>query len=118
MSGVVTGSGPTTIRFRQIGIRRDRKRASEKLRAEDPGGTKLKSHDVRRDPAFRRNSVTLIMAFVSFAVVLSEHHLAKVAGAHWYDDAYERLGLSRSRGAQVAVDYRNSWEFSDPPGWL
>jgi hypothetical protein len=72
MSGVVIGSGPTTIRFRQIGIRRDRKKASEKLRAEDPGGTTLKSPDVRRDPAFRRNSDTLIMASASFAVGLAK----------------------------------------------
>jgi hypothetical protein len=72
MSGAVTGSGPPTMRFHQIGIRRDRKKASEKLRAGDPGGITLNSHDVRRDPAFRRNSSTLIMASASFAVGLAE----------------------------------------------
>ncbi len=106
---VVTGSGPNTIRFHQIArIRWDRKKGSEELCAEDPGGTTLKSHDVRRDPAFRRNSNTLIMASASFAVVLGEHHPANIRGAHWYDDAYELLGSSRSRGAQAAVNYHNS----------
>jgi hypothetical protein len=94
MSGVVTGSAPTTIRFRQVGILRDRKKASEKLHAEDPGGTTLKPPDVRRDPVFRPNSDTLIMAFASFAVVLGEHHSAGITGAHWYDDAYELLALN------------------------
>ena len=77
MSGVATGSGPTTIRFRPIGIRRDRKKASEKLRAEDPGGTTSRSPDVRRDPAFRRNSNTLIMAFGWFAMSFAKQNSEK-----------------------------------------
>jgi hypothetical protein len=73
MSGVAIGSGPTTIRFHRIGIRRGRKRAPEKRRAEVPGGTRSRSHDVRHVPAFRRNSNTPIMAFGSFARGFAEH---------------------------------------------
>jgi hypothetical protein len=72
MSGAATGTGPTTMRFHLIGIRRDRKKAREKLRAEVPGGTKSKFHDARHGPASRRNSNTLIMAFGSFATGLAE----------------------------------------------
>lgn len=72
MSGAATGTGPTTMRFLLIGIRRDPQKATGKLRAEVPGGTKSKFHDARHGPASRRNSNTLIMAFASFATGLPE----------------------------------------------
>ena len=72
MSGVAIGSEQTTIRFLLTGIRRDRKKATEKHRAEVRGGTKSRSHDVRHVPAFRRNSNTLIMAFGWLATGLGE----------------------------------------------
>ncbi len=62
-SGVAIGSQPATTRFPRIGIRGDRKRAAEKHRAADPGGTRSRSLDVRHVPAFLRNSNTPIMAF-------------------------------------------------------
>ena len=71
-SGVVTGSTPATMRSHLSGIHEDRKKAREKRRAEDPGGTTSRSHDVRRVPASRRNSNTLIMAFGSSAVRRAE----------------------------------------------
>ena len=73
MSGAATGSGPTTMRFRLIGIRKDPKRAKEKRRAEAPGGTKSRFHVARHVPASRRNSNTLITAFGSFAKWLAKH---------------------------------------------
>src|SRR5215471_9012097 len=76
MSGVVTGSTPATMRSHLSGIHKDRKKAREKRRAEDPGGTISRSHDVRRVPAFRRNSNTLIMAFGSSAVGRAESTLS------------------------------------------
>ena len=60
--------GRNTIRFHLIGIRAGRKMATAKYRAEVPGGTTSRSHDVRRVPAFRRNLNTQIMASESFAV--------------------------------------------------
>ena len=73
MSGAAIGLGPTTMRFQLIGIRRDLKRASEKLRAEVPGGTTSRFRDARLVLASRRNSNTLIMAFGSFAKWLAKH---------------------------------------------
>ena len=61
MSGAATGMGPTTMRFRLIGIRRGRQKEREKRRAEVPGGTRSRFHDALPVPASRRNSNTLIM---------------------------------------------------------
>jgi hypothetical protein len=58
--------------YHLIEIRKGRKKAREKLRAEVPGDTKSRFHDARHVPASRRNSVTLIMAFGSFATALAE----------------------------------------------
>src|SRR5215475_12513872 len=85
MSGVVTGSTPATIQSHLSGIHEDRKKASEKRRAEDPGGTTSRSHDVRRGPASRRNSNTLIMAFGLSAVGRVEGTPAGITDAYWYD---------------------------------
>ena len=74
MSGVVTGSTRATMQSHLSGIHKDRKKAREKRRAEDPGGTISRSHDVRRVPASRRNSNTLIMAFGSSAVGRAGSH--------------------------------------------
>jgi hypothetical protein len=81
MSGVAIGSGPTTIRFHLTGIRRDRQRAPEKHRAEVPGGTTSRSHDVQHVPASRRNSNTLTMAFGSFATGFAKHCAPRRSGA-------------------------------------
>jgi hypothetical protein len=94
MSGVVTGSTPATMRSHQSGIHKDPKKACEKRRAEDPGDTTSRSHDVRRVPASRRNSNTLIMPFGSTAVGLPESTLAGITDAYWYDEAYGLPGLS------------------------
>jgi len=72
MSGAAIGTKPTTMPYPRIEIRKDRKKAKEKLRAEVPGDTKSRFHDARHVPASRQNSVTLIMAFGSFATGLAE----------------------------------------------
>ena len=77
MSGVAIGSPPTTIRFPRIGIHRGRKRACGKPRAEAPGGITSRSLDVRRVPAFRRNSNTLIMGFGWFAMSFAKQNSEK-----------------------------------------
>ena len=94
MSGVVTGSTPATMRSHLSGIHKDPKKAREKRRAEDPGDTTSRCHDVRRVPASRRNSNTLIMAFGSSAVGRAESILAGITDAYWYDEAYGLPGLS------------------------
>ena len=66
-SGAVIGSRPATTAFHRIEIRRARKQPAEKPLAEAPGGTRSRSHDVRRAPAFRRNSSTRTMVFGLFA---------------------------------------------------
>jgi hypothetical protein len=72
MSGAVIGMKPTTMPYHLIEIRRDPKKAREELHAEVPGDTKSRFHDARHVPASRQNSVTLIMAFGSFAIGLTE----------------------------------------------
>ena len=84
MSGVVTGSTPATMRSHLRGIHKDRKKAREKRRAEDPGDTTSRSHDVRRVPESRWNSDTLIMAFGLSAV----GHAEGCAEAFWFVIAY------------------------------
>ena len=106
MSGVVTGSTPTTMRSHPSGIHKDRKKAREKRRAEDLGGTTSKSHDVRRVPASRRNSNTLIMAFGSSAVGRAESTLAGITDAIGMAEAYEVPGLSLHLSRNGAVNHR------------
>jgi len=100
MSGVVTGSTPATMRSHLSGLHKDRKKAREKRRAEDPGGTTSRSHDVRRAPASRRNSNTLIMAFGSSAVRRAE-------GEACLKDVLGR----RCRGSHFCAPYRCCFGF-------
>lgn len=70
MNGAATGSMPTTMRFHLVAIRKDRKKAREKLRAEVHGGTKSRFHDARHALASRQNSNMLITGFGSFVTEL------------------------------------------------
>ena len=109
MSGVVTGSTPATMRSHLSGIHEDRKKAREKRRAEDPGGTTSRSHDVRRVPASRRNFNTLIMAFGSSAAGRAESTLAGITDAYWYDRGLRSAGIiSELVARKVAVNHRRS----------
>jgi hypothetical protein len=71
------------MRSRLIGIRKDRQKATGKLRAEVHGGIKSKSHDARHVPVSPPNSNTLIMAFGWFApglVDIGRNEVSRQAG--------------------------------------
>jgi hypothetical protein len=71
------------MRFRPIGTRKVRKKAAEKPLAEAPGDTKSRFHIARHLLASRRILNTLIMAFGSFLIELSEEEPDPVVQELW-----------------------------------
>jgi len=73
-----------------------------------PGGL-AGSLAVRRVPASRRNSNTLIMAFGSSAVGRAESTLAGITDAYWHDRGLRSAGIiSELVARKVAVNHRRS----------
>jgi hypothetical protein len=114
MSGAAIGTKPTTMPYLQIEIRKDRKKAREKLRAEVPGDTKSRFHDARHVLASRRNSATPIMAFGSFATGLAEHSDGDRSSQATLDSPSKTKGWAVEEYAQSRRCFAPEWSLIIP----